>query len=521
MSLSAYTKKRNFRKTTEPKAHRAEGSGNRFVIQKHAATRLHYDLRLEISGTLKSWAVPKGLPYKHDDKRLAVHVEDHPLNYRAFEGNIPKGEYGGGSMMVWDHGTFDAQTPTSELAKKGKLHFVLHGKKLTGEWYLVRLREENQWLVIRGGEDHPPISKTLDDTSVLTGRTMKQIAANTPAEKTAPPKTKARKSTKSKSARVPEFVKPMTAKPANSAPPGDWLYEIKFDGWRALALKGSTETRLLSRNENDLTTNFPEIAEAITTLPPRSAVLDGELVALDENGRSSFQLLQSYDSGEARPPLYFYAFDLLAQDGTDLRKTPLEERKARLQELLADSPEALRYSPSLGNDAEALMPQIRLHRLEGLIGKRAGSNYETGRRSGTWIKLKLQNEQEFVVGGYTNPTGGRPHIGALIIGYYEGKKLLCAGKVGTGFDAKTLRDLHAEFSKIKTETCPFANLPEQSAGRWLQGITPAVMKRCHWIKPTTVCQVKFNEWTRDNRLRQPVYLGLRQDKPARTVVRET
>ena len=519
MSLSVYTKKRDFRKTSEPKAHRVKDSGNRFVIQKHAATRLHYDLRLEISGTLKSWAVPKGLPYKHGAKRLAVHVEDHPLDYRDFEGNISKGEYGGGSVMVWDCGTFEAQTPISELTKKGKLHFVLHGEKLTGEWYLVRLREENQWLVIRGGEDHPPVSKKRDDTSVLTGRTMKQIAANAPSAKATAPKFKARKSTNP--APVPEFVKPMNAKSADSAPPGDWLYEIKFDGWRALALKGGAETRLLSRNENDLTDTFPEIAKAITTLPGHVAVIDGELVALDETGRSSFQLLQSYDTGEARPPLYFYAFDLLSLDGQDLRKTSIEERKSRLKTLLEDSPEALRFSPSLGGDAEALMPQIREHRLEGLIGKRAGSNYETGRRSGTWIKLKLQNEQEFVIGGYTNPTGGRSHIGALIVGYFEGKKLLCSGKVGTGFSAKTLQDLHAELSKIETPDCPFANLPEQSAGRWLQGITPTVMKRCHWVKPTTVCQVKFNEWTRDSRLRQPVYLGLRRDKSARTVVRET
>ncbi len=519
MSLSEYTKKRDFRKTSEPRARRAKSGGHRFVIQKHAATRLHYDFRLQINDSLKSWAVPKGLPIKHGDRRLAVHVEDHPLDYIDFEGTIPKGQYGGGTVMVWDRGTFEAQTPTAELTRKGKLHFVLHGGKLSGEWYLVRLREGDQWLIIRGGDDHPPISEKLDDTSVLTGRSLKQIAA---AEEPVA-KRKPQKSTKSKPASVPDFVKPMAAKLADEPPAGDWLYEIKFDGWRALALKGGkggAETLLLSRNENDLTDKFPDIAGAIGTLPGRSAVIDGEIVALDADGRSSFQLLQSSDVGGSGSAVYFYAFDLLELDGRDFRQQPLEKRKARLEKLLDAAPEPLRFSPSLGGDAGRILPQIRRHRLEGLIGKRAGSAYESGRRSGTWIKLKLQNEQEFVIGGYTDPTGGRRHIGALIVGYYAGKKLLCAGKVGTGFSDMILRDLHAEFSKIGAATCPFANLPEQSAGRWLQGITPAVMKRCHWIKPTVVCQVKFNEWTRDDRLRQPVYLGLRRDKSARDVVRE-
>lgn len=518
MSLKEYRRKRDFRRTAEPQAKRGGASRRRFVIQKHAASRLHYDFRLELGGTLKSWAVPKGVPYRRGEKRLAVHVEDHPVGYIDFEGRIPQGQYGGGTVMVWDRGTFEplSKTPAKELAA-GKLHFVLHGEKLEGEWYLVRLRDGGQWLLIRGGEDMKPVSKKLDDTSALSGKSMKQLAKGDRVWQSKPASSSRRRI---KAAPVPRFVEPMKAKLVAAPQPGDWIYEIKFDGWRALALKGGAEARLLSRNEKDLGARFPEILKAVAALEARDAVIDGEIVALDAKGRSSFQLLQAYDIGETKPPLFFYAFDLLRCDGEDLRPLPLLERKARLEKLLAHARGPLRYSAALGTEAKPLLSRAKKLGLEGLIGKMADSRYESGRRSGAWIKLKLQREQEFVIGGYTDPEGTRKYFGSLVVGYYQNGELLCAGKVGTGFDHKFLASLHAAMRRIAREECPFANLPDRRNGRWGQGITRADMARCHWVKPVLVGQIKFGEWTRDGRLRQPVFLGLRKDKDAREVVRE-
>jgi bifunctional non-homologous end joining protein LigD len=308
---------------------------------------------------------------------------------------------------------------------------------------------------------------------------------------------------------------------AGSVPPGEWIYEIKFDGYRALALRGSSEARLVSRNENELGGKFSEVMDSLSKLDVRDAVIDGEIVALDEKGRSSFQLLQAFQLGEKRPPIFFYAFDLLRLNGKDLRDSPIEERKAKLERLLkGESPEAIRYSASLGTDAEKLLAEASRFGLEGLIGKRVQSHYETGRRTGSWIKLKLHHEQEFVIGGYTNPAGSRSHFGALLVGVYKGQELKFSGKVGTGFDEKMLRTLVGMFEKIPSKTCPFVDLPEKRAGRYGQGVTAAEMKLCHWVEPELVCQVKFNEWTRDHRLRQPVFLGLREDKEPKKVVRE-
>ena len=526
MSLKEYAKKRDFKKTTEPAATRlSTNDGRRFVIQKHAASRLHYDFRLEFEGTLRSWAVPKGFPYLKGEKHLAVQVEDHPVSYIDFEGTIPAGEYGGGTVMVWDRGTFEplSKEPIKELAG-GKLHFVLTGSKLHGEWYLVRLRDEKQWLLIKAGEDMKPISKNLDDTSVLSGQSMKELAKgdrvwHSKAENK--PSAAVPRKSKSASLPIPKFFEPMKAKLADSIPPGEWIYEIKFDGYRALALRGSSEVRLVSRNENELGGKFSEVMDSLAKFDVRDAVIDGEIVALDEKGRSSFQLLQAFQLGEKRPPIFFYAFDLLRLNGKDLRDSPIEERKAKLERLLkGESPEAIRYSASLGTDADKLLAEASRFGLEGLIGKRVQSHYETGRRTGSWIKLKLHHEQEFVIGGYTNPAGSRSHFGALLVGVYEGQVLKFSGKVGTGFDEKMLRTLVGKFEKIPSKTCPFIDLPEKRAGRYGQGVTAAEMKHCHWVEPELVCQVKFNEWTRDHRLRQPVFLGLREDKEPKEVVRE-
>lgn len=522
MSLSEYGRKRDFSRTTEPHPKKGARGQNRFVIQKHAASHLHYDFRLELDGTLKSWAVPKGVPYAKGEKRLAMQVEDHPVGYIDFEGTIPKGQYGGGTVMVWDRGTFEI-LGENELAK-GKLHVVLHGTKLEGEWYLVRMKSGKEWLLIRGGRDHRPVSKKQDDTSAVSGKSM---AALGKSERTWTSQQKflgskpAKKPTTRKSAWRPKFIEPMKAKLVAKAPTAEgWQYEVKFDGFRALAYKRGTEVRLLSRNEKDFADKFPEVAEAVAGLDTEDCIVDGEIVALDAQGRSSFQLLQAYTLGQQRPPLLFYAFDLLRIDGTDLQKEPLEQRKARLEQLLKSPPSLIRYSGPLPGSASDLLKQVDKLGLEGLIGKRTGSTYEAGSRGGAWIKLKLHHEQEFVIGGYTAPAGSRRHFGALIVGYHAAGELRFAAKVGTGFSMKTLGSLHKTFEPLLHEQCPFVNLPEAKTHRYGQAITASEMKRCHWLRPTLVGQVRFAEWTRDAHLRQPVFLGLREDKDAREVVRE-
>jgi bifunctional non-homologous end joining protein LigD len=522
MSLKEYARKRDFKKTPEPDAKLARsGKGRRFVIQKHDASRLHYDFRLELGRTLKSWAVPRGIPFTKGEKHLAVEVEDHPVSYIDFEGTIPKGQYGGGTVMVWDRGTYEplSKAPTKEL-ESGKLHFVLNGSKLNGEWYLVRLRDEKQWLLIKAGEDMKPVSKKSDDTSIASGKSMKELSKGDRVWQSRPAH-KPSKLVKRKSATpIPRFVEPMKAKLVDRMPSGNWIYEIKFDGFRALALRGGSEARLLSRNEKDLGGKFTEVMDAVSALEVKDAIIDGEIVALDEKGRSSFQLLQAFEMGKERPPLFYYAFDLLRLNGKDLLDLPIEERKAKLERLLKDSPGVIRYSASIEDADEGLLEKARELGVEGLIGKRVGSRYEAGKRSGAWVKIKIQQQQEFVIGGYSDPEGTRKYFGSILVGVYQDGKLNFVGKVGTGFNEEILRTLHAKFRKIIRKDCPFENLPEKRSGRYGQGVTPAEMKRCHWVEPNLVCQVKFAEWTRDDRLRQPVFLGLREDKDAKEVVRE-
>ena len=561
MGLSEYKRKRNFAVTAEPSGGKgkprpkAVAGASRFVIQKHDASRLHYDFRLEMEGVLKSWAVPKGLPWKQGEKHLAVEVEDHPIAYEQFEGAIPAGQYGGGTVMVWDRGNYYVHGEQPLKAwKEGKLHLVLEGEKAKGDWALIRIRgqgEKNQWLLLKSDADVKPVSKKRDDESVKTGRTMRQIAEDRDAEwqsnrdenrqptlrdrvRQAVAKIgnakKGAKANRTDRIKLPEklltgkprFIKPMKPRLVDSPPAkGDWIYELKFDGIRALAVKSGARVKLISRNENDLTKRFEEVAAPLADLACDECVIDGEVVALDEEGRSSFQLLQAREMEAQTSPLYYYVFDLLQLDGKDLTKLPLTNRKELLQGVIADLSTPIRYSGEIGGDARALLQEVKRRGLEGIIGKQTNSLYEPGRRSGAWIKLKCVNEQEFVIGGYTPPGGARKYFGALLVGYYDKQRLLFAGKVGTGFNTKLLASLYQKFRAEGRDDCPFADLPSKQGGQWVQGITPSMMRKCHWVNPVFVCQIKFAEWTRDAKLRQPVFLGLREDKAPSEVKRES
>jgi bifunctional non-homologous end joining protein LigD len=574
MGLTDYKRKRDFKRTSEPKGGKPKPKtvrgASRFVIQKHDARRLHYDFRLEMEGVLKSWAVPKGLPWKQGEKHLAVEVEDHPIDYVEFEGVIPEGQYGGGTVMVWDRGKYFAygEHPLKSL-QDGKLHLVLEGEKAKGEWTLVRIRgrdgEKNQWLILKTGSSAKPLSKKREDESVKSGRTMKQIAEDRDAEWESNREEKDQSATSTLKARIkaalakkntpenkilgqasrlvnrrngsrrgrstnpiidlpsakPRFIQPMKPRLLEKPPTaGDWMYELKFDGIRAIAVKIDKKVSLLSRNENELARRFPEIVEAIKNLPARECVIDGEVVALDDEGRSSFQLLQALELEGRKSPVRFYVFDLLQLDGKSLIKLPLGQRKELLAKLCEGVADPIRFSGEIGSDATKLLAEVKRRGLEGLIGKQRNSPYEPGRRSGAWIKLKCVNEQEFVIGGYTPPQGSRKYFGAILVGYYRDKKLFFAGKVGTGFTAKSLSILYETFETEERDDCPFVDLPSKQNGKWVLGITPSMMRKMHWVNPIFVAQIKFSEWTRDGKLRQPVFLGLREDKNPRAVTQQ-
>lgn len=555
MSLKQYQAKRNFKQTAEPagkdKARQGRGGRLRFVVQKHAASHLHYDFRLAMKGVLKSWAVPKGFPTRRGDRRLAVQVEDHPLDYAKFEGTIAPGNYGAGTVMVWDTGSYEvlgAKLP--QALEQGKLHFILAGTKLKGEWTLVRMRPRadtgrTQWLLLKSGDDLRPISPRADDRSALSGRSLKQIAsAGGPQWKsnrqTAPAKpakdrnrTLLRTPSVGKSDRqisgqfdnLPrakaEFIEPMKCRLAEELPKGaKWIYEIKFDGIRALTIKTARSLSLISRNKKDFTEKYRPVADTLKGLPCREAVLDGEIVAVDAQGRSSFQLLQAAGfPGRDKPPILYYVFDLLNLDGRDLTGLPLEKRKETLKSLLAGVSETVFFSASISGESGRVIKAMKARGLEGVVAKQRDSRYQAGQRSGAWVKFKWTLEQEFVIGGFTRPRGGRAHFGAILVGYYHGGNLLFASKVGAGFDQALLESLHEQFGKLIRRDCPFANLSERR-GILGAGLTAAEMRRCTWIEPRLVCEVRFSEWTRDGHLRQPVFLGLREDKQPREVIRE-
>jgi bifunctional non-homologous end joining protein LigD len=524
-SLATYHKKRDFGKTPEPsgkeKTARSRGKSLRFVVQMHRATRLHYDFRLEADGVLASWAVPKGPTLAPGDRRLAMHVEDHPLDYRDFEGNIPEGQYGAGSVIVWDKGTYalaEGDDPADEIGS-GKIKFVLHGKKLHGVFALVKIkpREDESgdpWLLIKDKDEYadPKYDPADHPESVKSGKTLADVARD-PRARTWQSKPSSRHATATASKQRRASVKrdpvphPKSLMLATlvSDPFDDpeWLFEIKWDGYRALCTIEENSFSLVSRNGLDMLQRFPgldELANAFASLP---VVVDGEIVSLDAEGRSAFQRLQ--ESQKKPAGLTYAAFDLLYADGTDLRSKPLEERKALLERLIRNDDLVL-YSKHIVGKGTALYDVATKQRLEGIIGKRRASTYQE-RRSRDWVKIKTGYEQEFVVGGWTEPKGSRSGFGALLLGVYSKGVLRYVGSVGTGFTQKMLGDLSTRLRAIERKTPPFVNPVDANAPR-------------HWVSPELVVEVRFSEWTRDGYLRQPAYLGLRPDKPARDVVAE-
>lgn len=558
MPLEEYAAKRRFADTPEPAPGKlGTAAGNYFCVQRHDATRLHYDFRLELDGVLKSWAVPKGPTLDPTVKHLAAHVEDHPIEYGDFEGTIPKGNYGAGSVMLWDCGTFDILTdvPAEQQMERGDLKFRLHGEKLKGDFGLVRMKgrgKGNEWLLLKKRDDFAQEGWDTEAHawSVLSGRSQEEIAQNLPArqakrktagaedrvwESSRPAKRSAKTTTAksatprkkkldlnlaeikgAKPADMPEAIEPMSATLTDHPPAGeDWLFEVKFDGVRAIAFVDEEEVRLQSRSGIRCERQYPEVAVIPHQIAARQAVLDGEIAVLDEKGVSQFHLIQHRIAVtdpnaiahlvRSRPVVY-YVFDLLYLDGYDLRNVPLAKRRELLDQVVSEGG-VLRISAAFPGAGKELLEAARETGFEGILAKHAASRYES-RRSREWLKIKVVDQQEFVIGGFTEPQGGREYFGALVLGIYQDGELQWVGNVGTGFDQKLLASLYSKLEPLVTTECPFAERPKPD-----RGMT--------WVKPKLVCQVKFANWTTDQHLRAPVFLGLRNDKPAAEVVPET
>ena len=517
-SLETYVKKRNFTRTPEPQPERvsrsSQGSRRRFVVQKHAASHLHYDFRLEMHGVLKSWAVPKGPPLKKDEKRLAMATEDHPLEYLDFEGIIPKNQYGGGTVMVWDIGTYEL---IEGNYYKGFLRVHLNGPKLKGEWILKQLPggERNKWQLVKAEKNNRAISKKRDDQSVLSQRTMAEIRDAADA------RWQSNRNRGPDLSKLPKakltFVEPMLAKPVGNLPEkNEWRYEAKLDGYRALVMKGKRDVTIYSRRGNNLNRQFPRLARAFSFLPG-DTIVDGEIVVLDDNGVPSFEALQK--SRSAIQQAYFYAFDVLAYEGRDVRKLPLDERRSLLEDhVLADVRDPVRISPTLDAPPRAIIEAVKEQGLEGIVAKRIDSIYESGERSGSWLKYKTNQSQEFVIGGYKP---GPNEFDYLLAGYYKGEDLIFVAKIKNGFVPALRREVATHFKGLKTKVCPFANLPEPKSARRGEALTAEVMKKCAWLKPRLVAQIEFTEWTKNDHLRHSKFVGLRKDKDAVDVTKES
>lgn len=529
MSLSHYHKKRDFSKTPEPKGTVSHEPHRLFIIQKHAASHLHYDFRLELHGVLKSWAVPKGPSLDPKVKRLAMHVEDHPIEYGSFEGIIPKGQYGGGTVMLWDKGTWEPLDKNPyEAYERGHLRFELHAKKLHGRWDLIRFKDEKHWFLIKFQDEYAQEQDEYDiiqaqDKSVVSQSSMEEIAEHYGQiwGKTGAQKVKAKKKKTAQikkptillpegltKAEFPQFIAPQLATLVDKPPTGEqWVHEIKFDGYRILAFKKGSEVLLKSRNNIDWSKDFPSIVNAVLQLPFEQIVLDGEVVVLDAEGRSDFQLLQNSLKNKSKAPFIYFLFDLPYFEGYDLRPLTLIERKSILKNVLSSSIPLLHYSDHIIKEGDELLEHSCHHSLEGIVSKRTNSVY-LSKRSKDWLKIKCVKRQELVIGGYSPPGGGRAHFGSLFLGTYNKEGTLdYAGNVGTGFNETTLKSIYQLLLENKSQTNPFNTKPPGAS-------------RAHWVQPTLVCEVEFSEWTKDNHLRHPSFKGLRLDKKATEVVRE-
>jgi bifunctional non-homologous end joining protein LigD len=519
-SLEAYRRKRDFKRTPEPSGRRTSVRRRQlhFVVQMHKASRLHWDFRLEAGGTLASWAVPKGPTMVAGEKRLAMHVEDHPLEYRTFEGTIPEGEYGAGSVIVWDEGNYasaEDDDPTQAIAD-GKFKFVLNGEKLKGLFTLVRMKGREgesgePWLLFKDHDEYakPSFDLKRHARSVKSGKTVEEIGADPKAKTwTSRPKAGSRFAaarTSMKRERMPTLkgveLCTLVAKPFDD---DAWLFEIKWDGYRAICtVDENGKLSLHSRNGGDLLRRFPQMAGLARVWKSVPIEVDGEIVWLDKHGRSNFQALQ--EAAKTEVPLHYVAFDLIYADGRDVRGEPLEERKELLQRLIADDALVI-YSKHIVGAGKKLFEQVSRRGLEGIIAKRRDSLYQA-KRTREWLKIKAHFEQEVVIGGWTDPQRSRIGFGSLLLGVYDGKKKLeYAGNVGTGFSEQLLRELHARLKKLERSTSPFA-----------QG---DVLRGAHYVEPKLVAEVRFSEWTRDGLVRQAAFLGLRTDKDPKDVIRE-
>ncbi len=569
MGLSDYRRKRNLRVTSEPRGGAVKPRKQRsFVIQKHAASHLHYDFRIELDGVLKSWAVPKGPSLNPAHKRLAMQVEDHPLEYSDFEGIIPEGEYGGGTVLLWDRGTWEPVDDGRKGYEEGALKFILHGEKLQGKWMLVRRggkradESERHWFLFKERDEfartdsdittEAPLSVTTrrdldeiatqadrvwgpngevlpdsqDRSTARAHRVAKSVSRMSARPKSSPskPKRKARptaawrakiakalRAVKGEAAGFPRRAKVELATLAKKTPANDdWMHEIKFDGYRMICHSDGEKVRFISRNGKDWTGNFPDLAREIAELPIESCILDGEVVVLEPDGRTSFQALQNAFQTN-KSTFLFYVFDLLYLNGIDTRQAAIEVRKAVLREVISgDAGSSLKFSDHVIGNGEALFAEALRLKLEGIVSKKLGRPYTAGRTL-DWLKVKCSLREEFVIGGFTKPGGGRKHFGAIAIGYYDRSgDLIYAGRVGTGFSDKTLSSLHATFTPLVQKESPFKNL-RGTTGQ-AKGVT--------WLKPNLVAQVEFSNWTHDGQLRHPSFQGLREDKPAKNIVRD-
>ncbi len=543
--LRTYRTKRKFGVTAEPKGKVARVKGRAFVIQKHAARRLHYDLRLELDGVMKSWAVTRGPSLATGDKRLAVQVEDHPIEYNKFEGIIPQGEYGGGTVMIWDRGSWQPEENPHKGLRKGHLSFELDGEKLHGFWHLVRMHrrrgeKRDNWLLIKAHDDAAREAGDKDileqkSRSVASGRSMEEIAKGA-AKKISKKKSRKPKSgkraqaeaaailrktkkfmsaqdkTPARYAALPAFVEPCLATLADRAPQSDnWIHEIKFDGYRIQARLDGGTVKLLTRRGLDWTHKFPSIAEAVALLPAKTVLIDGELVVEDDNGVSSFSLLQQDLKDGRHDRMLFYVFDLMHLDERDLKPLPLIERKQALARLLKNASKRapVRLSESLTEPGPTLHKYACKMGLEGIVSKLADAAYHSG-RGHDWIKTKCSDRQELVIAGFVPSSTDAHAVGALVLGYYKGGKLYYAGRTGTGFTHASARDLYRKLKTLKRAKPAFAAVPAEERG----------VRAPNWVEPRLVAEVDFHGWTQGDRVRQASFQGLREDKSASQVVRE-